>query len=397
MERRKFLFGIGALTALQLSSPLKAINSKEPLLQQKRVPMKVKDVQILELLGKNKSKANYIKVLTDSGSEGLYGPIDNEAVLMVNSLFKKQLIGQDPLAIEDFWQHIYTNNRHSRGSYYSIGMSAIDNVLWDLRGKYLDLPVFRLLGGGTRTKVRAYASCLGYSLEPPALQERAKSVLEQGFNHQKWFLTVNSSNMDSNSLDRNVEIVRLLRETVGSKSDLMFDASTAWDLSYAIAWAKRVEQYYPRWLEEPFQVARLESFKELSHETSVAIASGEHFYGRWDIQEFLNEKAIRVVQADPEWCGGVSELIKICNIASVYGAQVIPHGHSMLAAMHVVASQPEMICPLVEFLILKMTGDYQYFDKNHVIPQNGMITLSERPGFGIELDDSKIENMRIVS
>jgi L-rhamnonate dehydratase len=176
----------------------------------------------------------------------------------------------------------------------------------------------------------------------------------------------------------------------------MFDASTAWDLSYAVEWAKRVEQYYPRWLEEPFQVARLESFKELSRETSIALATGEHFYGRWDIQEFLSEKVIRVVQADPEWCGGVSELIKICNIASVYGAQVIPHGHSMLAAMHVVASQPEIMCPLVEFLILKMTGDYQYFDKNPVIPQNGMITLSERPGFGIELDDSKIESMRII-
>jgi L-alanine-DL-glutamate epimerase-like enolase superfamily enzyme len=158
-----------------------------------------------------------------------------------------------------------------------------------------------------------------------------------------------------------------------------------------------VEQYYPRWLEEPFQVARLESFKELSHETSIALATGEHFYGRWDIQEFLNEKVIRVVQADPEWCGGVSELIKICDIASVYGAQVIPHGHSMLAAMHVVASQPEIMCPLVEFLILKMTGDYQYFDKNPVIPQNGMITLSERPGFGIELDDAKIESTRIIS
>jgi L-rhamnonate dehydratase len=397
MERRRFLFSIGALTALHLSTSVSAITKQEPSRAKNRAQMKVKDVQILELLGKNKYKANYIKVLTDSGVEGLYGPIDNEAVLMINSLFKKQLIGQDPLAIEDFWQRLYTGNRHSRGSYYSIGMSAIDNVLWDLRGKYLDLPVFRLLGGGSRTKVRAYASCLGYSLEPPALQERAKSVMAQGFNHQKWFLTVNTANMDSNSLERNVEIVRLLRETVGSKSDLMFDASTAWDLSYAVAWAKRVEQYYPRWLEEPFQVAKLESFKELSRETSIALATGEHFYGRWDIQEFLNEKVIRVVQADPEWCGGVSELIKICDIASVYGAQVIPHGHSMLAAMHVVASQPEIMCPLVEFLILKMTGDYQYFDKNPVIPQNGMITLSERPGFGIELDDAKIESTRIIS
>jgi L-rhamnonate dehydratase len=396
MQRRKFLWSLGALSAMQITSPLKGIQSKQSVLEKKHIPLKIKDVQILELLGKNKVKANYIKVLTDSGPEGLYGPIDNEAVLMINSLFKKQLIGQDPLATEDLWQHLYTNNRHSRGSYYSIGMSAIDNVLWDIKGKYNDLPVFRLLGGGDRTRLRAYASCLGFSQEPEALQKKAKYVKDQGYTQQKWFLQGGAANMDSIGLDRNVEVVRLLREAVGSNSDLMFDASTAWDLSYAIAWAKRVEQYFPRWLEEPFQVARLESFKELSMETSIPIASGEHFYGRWDVQEFLNEKAIRVVQADPEWCGGVSELIKICNIASVYGAQVIPHGHNMLTAMHVVASQSEMLCPLIEFLISKMTGDYQYFDKNPVLPEGGMVTLSERPGFGIELDESKIEDIKFI-
>ena len=173
MERRKFFFGFGALSALQLASPLKA--GARPLngLEKKQVPMKVKDLQVLELLGKNKYRAYYLKVITDDGVEGLYGPIDNEAVMMVNEVFKKQLIGQDSLATEDFWQRVYTNNRHSRGSYYSIGMSAIDNVLWDLKGKYLGLPVFRLLGGGARDKIRAYASCLGFSQEPEALQEKA--------------------------------------------------------------------------------------------------------------------------------------------------------------------------------------------------------------------------------
>jgi L-rhamnonate dehydratase len=397
MERRKFFYGLGALSVLPFSSPLRAASLNVPSPEKGRATLKVKDVQVLDLLGKNKYHAYYIKIFTDDGLEGLYGPIDNEAVLMVNAVFKKQLIGQDPLAIEDFWQRVYTNNRHSRGSYYSIGMSAIDNVLWDLKGKYLGLPVFRLLGGGARDKVRAYASCLGFSQEPEALQAKARSLKEQGFAHQKWFLKGGSPYMESPSLDKNVEVVRLLREAVGNESDLMFDASCAWDLSYAVAWAKRVEQYSPRWLEEPFQSARIESFIELAKETSIALAAGEHFYGRWDVQEFLSQKTIRVIQADPEWCGGVSELIKICHIASVYGAQVIPHGHSMLTAMHVVASQPEMVCPMVEFLIDKMSGDYQYFDKNRVFPQNGLVSLSERPGFGIELDESKIQDIKVVS
>ena len=396
MERRKFFFGLGALSAMQVAAPLKAVNRGISAPEKIRVPMKVKDLQVLELLGKNKYRACYIKVITDDGLEGLYGPIDNEAVLMVNAVFKKQLIGQDPLAIEDFWQRIYTNNRHSRGSYYSIGMSAIDNVLWDLKGKYLGLPVFRLLGGGARSKIRAYASCLGFSQEPEALQEKAKSLVGEGFAHQKWFLKGGSSYMEAPGLDKNVEVVKLLREAVGNRSDLMFDASCSWDLSYAVAWAKRVEQYSPRWLEEPFQSARIESFIELAKETSISLATGEHFYGRWDVQEFLGSRAIRVIQADPEWCGGLSELVKICHIASVYGAQVIPHGHSMLASMHVVASQPDMVCPMVEFLIEKMSGNYQYFDKNPVFPKNGLVSLSERPGFGIELDESKIENIKVV-
>ena len=188
MERRNFFFGLGALSALQVASPLKAANRGILSPEKSRVQMKVKDLQVLELLGKNKYRAFYIKVITDEGLEGLYGHIDSEAVLMVNAVFKKQLIGQDPLAMEDFWQRVYTNNRHSRGSFYSIGMSAVDNVLWDLKGKYLGLPVFRLLGGGARDKIRAYASRLGFSQEPEALQEKAKSLVGQGFAHQKWFL-----------------------------------------------------------------------------------------------------------------------------------------------------------------------------------------------------------------
>jgi len=106
-------------------------------------------------------------------------------------------------------------------------------------------------------------------------------------------------------------------------------------MNYALAWTRRVEQYKPRWIEEPFQTANLDAFIELSRETSIPVATGEHFYGRWDVHKFLKNDAIMVVQADPEWCGGVSELVKMCTLASVHGVNVIPHGHSIHAAMHV--------------------------------------------------------------
>ena len=121
----------------------------------------------------------------------------------------------------------------------------------------------------------------------------------------------------------------------------------------------------------------------------------EHFYGRWEVSQFLAAGALNVVQADPEWCGGISELVKICSLASVHDVQVIPHGHSVHAALHVIASQSPMTCPLLEYLILKMNS-YYHFEKNAPRPVNGRVALTERPGFGIELDPgSEIGRRRV--
>jgi L-rhamnonate dehydratase len=102
------------------------------------------------------------------------------------------------------------------------------------------------------------------------------------------------------------------------------------------------------------------------------------------------------VQADPEWCGGVSELVKICAVSSIYDAQVIPHGHALHAPLHVVAAQSPMTCPLVEFLLTKMTDNYYFFEKNQLTPVNGRIALPERPGFGIEFDPARVEKQTPV-
>jgi L-alanine-DL-glutamate epimerase-like enolase superfamily enzyme len=190
-------------------------------------------------------------------------------------------------------------------------------------------------------------------------------------------------------------MVRHLREAGGDDVDYMFDAFMGWDLNYAIQWAKQVEQYRPRWIEEAFHVDKLESFAALRRATSVPVATGEHFYGRWEVQRYLNAEAITVVQADPEWCGGVSELVKIATLCSTHDAHLIPHGHSIHSALHVVASQSPMTCPLVENLILKMQS-YYWFEKNPPAPVNGKFTLPDRPGFGIEFDPAHVEKREVV-
>ncbi len=333
--------------------------------------------------------ALYLKIKTQDGLEGIYGPIDKEAAIVVNEQFRTFLIGKNALAVETIWDQMHRSNRHSRASWFMMGISAVDNCLWDLRGRYYKTPVYRLLGGPTRAKVEAYGSTLGYSVEPESVSKRSVEFRKQGFRYQKWFLAYGPGDGTS-GLSKNVQLVSTLRETNGDELEIMFDAFQGWNLDYALAWAKQVEKFRPRWIEEAFHMDKLESFVKLRQGSSVPVATGEHMYGRWEAHKFFAAGAITVCQADPEWCGGVSELVKICTIASAYDAQVIPHGHSIHAALHVVASQSPMTCPLVEYLIGKM-DTYYYFEKQEPRPVGGMLELSERPGFGIELDPAKVE------
>lgn len=339
--------------------------------------------------GMARATAIYLRVLTNEGVEGLYGPIDGEAAVVVYRQLRPFLKGMDALAGETLWDKMFRLNRHSRSSHFMMAISAVDNALWDLRGRYFNTPVYRLLGGPTRPACEVYGSCLGHSVEPERMRKTAAEFKRQGYRHQKWFMPLGPSD-GAAGLVKNVEMLRHLREAVGPDVDLMFDAFMGWDLNYAIQWAKQVEQYRPRWIEEAFHPDKLESFIALRKATSVPVATGEHFYGRWEAKRFLEAGAITVVQSDPEWCGGVSELVKTCHIASAYDAQVIPHGHSVHASLHVVASQSPMTCPLVEYLISKMSS-YYFFEKWDPKPADGKIKLPTTPGFGIELDNAKIE------
>jgi L-alanine-DL-glutamate epimerase-like enolase superfamily enzyme len=336
------------------------------------------------------ASALYLSIRTADGLEGLYGPIDREAALVVLSQLKSFLLGKDALAGEKIWDQMHRFNRHARSSHMMMAISAVDNTLWDLRARYFRTPVFRLLGGPTRASVEAYGSCLGFSVEPEAAARKAAELKGQGFRHQKWFLAYGPGDGPS-GLAKNVELVKALREAAGEDVELMFDAFMGWTLDYAIAWAKQAEKYRPRWIEEAFPPDKLEAFAALRKATSIPVASGEHFYGRWEANRYLAQGALSVVQADPEWCGGVSELLKICDLASLYDAQVIPHGHAVHAALHAVASRPPATCPLVEYLIASRPN-YYYFEKHAPVPAGGRIELPERPGFGIEFDESKVES-----
>ncbi len=338
--------------------------------------------------------AIYVRARTKGGLEAVYGPIEHECAPVLLGDLAPFLAGRDPLSVEELWDRMYRQNRHGRAGHYMMAISAADNALWDLRGKLLGLPVFRLLGGG-RTRVPVYASCLGFSLEPGRVEEKVRALKAEGYGAQKWVLAHGPSEGRA-GLMKNVDLVRRAREAAGEDVDLMFDAYNGWDLPYALAWAKEAEPFHPRWIEEPFQPDRLESFVALRQATSIPVASGEHFYGRWEVDRYLQARAIHVVQADPEWCGGPSEALRIATLASVHDAHFIPHGHALRAALHVIASQSPLTCPMGECLLVKMVLKdhpwyFCHFEREPLRVERGQVTLNESPGFGIALDPARVE------
>jgi len=337
----------------------------------------------------------YVRIRTRGGAEGLYGLIEKEVLPPLLQNLRPLVIGQHALAVERIWDQMYRSNRHSRAGHYMMAISAIDNALWDLRGRVFGAPVFRLLGGPTQMPVPVYGSCLGFSIDPPLAARRAVELKKAGFIRQKWFMGYGPGD-GARGMDLNVQLVKSLREALGDDAQIMFDAYQGWDLQYALEWCRKVEQYRPYWLEEAIPMSDLESFIRLSQSTSVPIATGEHLYGRWEAEQFFKANALQFIQADPEWCGGLSETVKVAHLASVHGVKLLPHCHNIHAALAVVASQSPEVCPFGEYLI-NYVPEKLHFIKDPPLTANGLVQLPEKPGFGIEIDPAKVEKQEVLT
>lgn len=337
--------------------------------------------------------AVYVEIVSDEGAVGLFGPIFDETAVLIERKLAPYLVGQDPMAGEYLWDLLYRQDRHARAGYEMIAISAVDNALWDLRGKLMAQPVYRLLGGPSRQRVPCYASMLGSSLEPERVRERAQAMVAAGFGGQKWFFRYGPGDGLA-GMDRNVALAHTVREAVGPQVELMFDCWMGWDATYALRLLERIADVRPRWVEEPVPPDRVGDLALIRREGRVPVATGEHEYTRWGFLRLLQADAVDVIQADPDWCGGISELVKIVTLASAYGRQVVPHGHSVAAAVHVVAAMPPATCPLAEYLVRHVPAK-QHFALKPLVPENGSIALPTTPGLGLDLDPDKIER-RVV-
>jgi L-alanine-DL-glutamate epimerase-like enolase superfamily enzyme len=331
----------------------------------------------------------YVEIHTNEDVMGIFGPIDAYQAFIIHTFLTPFLNGRDPLATELLHDQMLRLNRHGRSGIFMTGVSVVDCALWDLKGKAWNKPIYGLLGGPTRLAVPAYASMLGYSIEPDAAVEKALEFKERNFTAQKWFFRYGPAD-GALGKERNVALVKALREALGPYYTLMFDAFWGWDSRYAAEMVKALEPYNVTWLEEPIPPERVGAFRKLKAGTSVPIATGEHVYTRWQVKELLIADAIDVVQTDPDWTGGITELVKICTLCSSFEVPMVAHGHSLLAALHVAGAQSSSTVPYVEYLF-RHQARKQFFHTPFYVPDKGFIKLPERPGLGFELDESKIE------
>ncbi len=337
----------------------------------------------------------FLQIETDEGVTGLAGPVPHDIAYIIDQQFRDLLIGEDPRANERIWDKMYRLAVHGRKGPTMIAISAIDCCLWDLKGRWLGQPVYRLLGGPIRETVPAYASMLGYSLETERVRERGRELVAQGFTATKWFPRWGPTD-GREGIARNVELMAALRETVGDEVEIMFDAWMSWTVPYTLTMAERLAEFRPRWIEEPVLSDKIAACAEIRRRSPVPIATGEHEYTRWGLKALLDAGAADLLQPDTYWAGGITEMQKIMASASVYDIPVIPHGHSVPANLHLTAAMPTTTVPMVEYLV-KWNELLQFFWREPVTPINGMVTVPQKPGMGMEIDASKVKSERELS
>jgi L-rhamnonate dehydratase len=336
--------------------------------------------------------ATYVEIATDEGLSGHYGPIDPRQAFLIAHDLSELIRGADPLATELLHDQMLRLNRHGRAGMFVNAISAVDNALWDLRGKAASEPVLRLLGGPTRERIPAYASMLGHSVEPDRAAAVAIEHKRLGFEAQKWFFKHGPAS-GWEGLQANLALALAVREAVGAGYPLMFDAFMGWDSTYASDMLRGLEEVEPYWVEEPLPPERISAFRRLAASSRVRLATGEHAHTRWQFKELLDSGAVGVIQADQDWAGGISEQLHICSLCSAYDVPLIAHGHAVPAALHVAASQSPQTVPMVEYLVLIQERN-QFFHRTIYRPEGGSIALPTAPGLGIDLDEVKIERRR---
>ena len=344
-----------------------------------------------------------VKVSTDAGITGIgevdSAPLAAKAVIdgpfshTISTGLKHLLIGRDPFETERLWNEMYQRTIYSgrRG----IGLHAISGVdiaLWDIKGKALGLPIWKLLGGGFCKSIRCYASSL-FGATPRATGELAKRIRDRGFNAVKfgWAPMGTDAAID-------VDVVRQARRGFGDDGDVMIDAGLVWDARTAIQRANAFAEFNIAWLEEPLQPDDYIGYKKLTAASPVHIAAGESESNRQSFIDLMDQGGIDIVQVDLTRCGGFTEAMKIASLAADRGLKVANHGFSTYvnvhAALHWLNAVPNAL--IAEFVVQENTDLREQLTTGNVRAVDGRLPIPEAPGLGIELNEEQVGKFRVA-
>ena len=335
----------------------------------------------------------FVKVSTDEGVHGwgeasLHGAI--ESVETAVHEIAAYLVGRDPAGVEAHWQAIYNAWRWRGGPTLQSALGALDCALWDIEGKRLGVPVYRLFGGPFRQTIRAYAShWLTDARTPEDAFEGGREAVRRGFTAFKWspFSVVALRENESRAIGHATEMMAAARSGAGADVDIMIECSEHLSPRTAVIAARAFEPHRPYWFEEPIPFENARAMAMLQRDINVPIATGERLLSRWEFRELLESQGCRIIQPDLMHAGGLSEVRRIAWLADTYYVPVAPHNPGgpicTLAAIQLAASIPN-------FLILEQMEMEQPIRKaicSHP-PRivDGSFVLPTEPGLGTDLD-----------
>lgn len=342
----------------------------------------------------------FLKVDTDAGVFGWGEPIVEGRADTVAAAVREladYLIGKDPLRIEDHWQVLYRGGFYRGGPILMSAISGIEQALWDIKGKWFQIPVYQMLGGAARDKIRIY-SWIGGD-RPQDVAEAAQERAAAGFTAVKMNGTEELDYIDSFSkVEAAVNRIAAVREAVGSEMGIGIDFHGRVHKAMAKILAKELEPFRPMFIEEPVLPENNEALKEIARHTTIPIATGERQFTRWGFKQILADGYVDIIQPDLSHAGGILEVKKIAAMAEAYDVAVAPHcplGPIALAAsLQVDACTPNAIIQ-EQSLGIHYNQDSDLLDylKDPAVfrYRDGFVDLPQGPGLGIEIDEERVK------
>ncbi len=345
--------------------------------------MKITDIKTF-LVGVTRQSWLFVKIETDEGVYGWgEGSLEGQekAVEAAVRDLSPRIMDQDPGAIERHWQVMYRHGFWRGGVVLNSALSAIDQALWDIKGKVHNVPVYKLLGGPVRERVRAYTHV--FSLE------QASKIVAAGYTGMKAGGMFSQGSVDLNEVAANLaNRIRDIREAVGPKVDIMIDNhGRAWP-SLAIKQIRAVQAYNIYFFEEPVPPDNLDALAEVRRNVSgTDLATGERLFSRWEYRQLIERQLVDIIQPDVCHCGGISEFRRIASAAETYYIRVAPHNPNGPVAT---AASIQLSAAIPNFDILEYAipaPEYLQIVKKPARQEEGHFTLTNDPGLGIDLDE----------